>query len=57
MRLSTRLAGLIPVLAAVPACLSLITPANAIAETDCSPESVANTVSSATPWGSPRAFL
>lgn len=46
--MTLRFTSLTPVLAAVPLCLGLITPATAIAETDCSPESVANTVSSAT---------
>lgn len=48
MKFSHRFTGLIPVLATVPVCLSLVTPSTATAETDCSPESVANTVSSAT---------
>jgi len=48
MKLSTRFTGLIPVLAAVPMCLGLVTPTTAGAESDCSPDSVANTVSSAT---------
>ncbi len=48
MKLLTRVTGLLPALAAVPVCLSLVTPATAAAETDCSPDSVANTVSSAT---------
>ncbi len=48
MKFSIRFTGLIPVLAAVPVCLSLATPTTAAAETDCGPESVANTVSSAT---------
>ncbi|WP_285031426.1 heme-binding protein [Mycolicibacterium sp. lyk4-40-TYG-92] len=48
MKLSTRITGLIPALAAVPVCLSVIAPTTALAETDCTPESVANTVSSAT---------
>ncbi|KAB7761384.1 heme-binding protein [Mycolicibacterium mucogenicum] len=46
--MTLRFTSLTPVLAAVPLCLSLITPTTAIAEADCSPESVANTVSSAT---------
>jgi hemophore-related protein len=48
MKLSTRVTGLIPVLAAVPMCLGLVAPATAVAESDCSPDSVANSVSSAT---------
>lgn len=48
MKLSTRFPGLIAALATVPVCVGLVTPTTAGAETDCSPETVANTVSSAT---------
>lgn len=48
MKPSIRITGLIPALAAVPLCLTLAMPSTAAAEVDCSPESVANTVSSAT---------
>ncbi|MGX9670577.1 heme-binding protein [Mycobacterium sp. HM-7] len=48
MKRSTRVTGLIPMLAAVPMCLGLLTPTTAAAEADCSPDAVANTVSSAT---------
>ncbi len=48
MKLPIRFTGLIPILAAVPVCLSLTSPATAGAEANCNPETVANTVSSAT---------
>ena len=48
MKVSIGFTGLIPVLAAVPLCLGLATSTPATAEAECSPESVANTVSSAT---------